>query len=86
MASSPSLVKLTSFGNVAFQAEGQSAVLGKVIHHGKVVAFGNITFLGAVPAIIITSILLVSLPVTLALSPLLLCIATSIALASPTLL
>jgi hypothetical protein len=48
-----------------------------------VVALGDITFLGAVPAIIITSILLVSLPVALALLPLPLHVTTSIVLASP---
>jgi hypothetical protein len=48
-----------------------------------VVALGDITFLGAVPAIIITSFLLVSLPVALALLPLPLCVTTSIVLASP---
>jgi hypothetical protein len=51
-----------------------------------VVALSEITFLGAVPAIFITSILLVSLPATLVLLTLPLCVTTSIALASPTLL
>jgi hypothetical protein len=84
MATLPSLAKLPIFGDIAFQAEGQSAVLVKVALRGKVVALGNITFLGAVPAIIITSILLVSLPVVLALLAISLHVAASITLASLT--
>jgi hypothetical protein len=45
VASLPSLAKLPTFGNVDFRTEGKLAMLGKVIHHGKLVALGNITFL-----------------------------------------
>jgi hypothetical protein len=68
----PSLAKLPTFGDVTFRVEGQSAVLGKVtLLRGQVVVISNIAFLSKVSAVIITSILLVSLPVTLALLPLL---------------
>jgi hypothetical protein len=82
----PFLAKFPTVNNIAFLVEGQSTVLGKVTFLGKAVILGNIAFLGKVPTLIITSIMLVSLPVALALSPLYLCIAASIALASSTLL
>jgi hypothetical protein len=70
VATLPSLVKSPTFGDVTFRVKGQSAILGKVTLHGKVVILDDIAFLSKVPTVIITSILLVSLPVFLASLPL----------------
>jgi hypothetical protein len=84
VAALPSLAKSPTFGDIAFQVEGQSAILGKVSLCDKVVVLVDIAFLGEVPAVIITSILLVSMPATLVLLPLSLRVTTSIVLASLT--
>ncbi len=69
MSKLPFLAKSPTFGNVIFHSEDQYAVLGKVPLHGKVVILGKIAFLGKVAAVVIDSILLVSLLVVLVSSP-----------------
>jgi hypothetical protein len=42
----PSLAKFSTFGEVVFQVEGQSAILGTVALHSKVTVLGDNAFLG----------------------------------------
>jgi hypothetical protein len=65
----PSLAKSPTFGNVIFRGENRYAVLGKVALHGEVVILGKIAFRRKVAAVVIDSIMLVSLLVALASSP-----------------